>query len=82
MSITEHENELADLVVYFKTATFPKFPLKLNKYLSLLGDPQIFINGEVSRIQDYNGADNVRDGLFRHLRELKALCEKEAAGNQ
>lgn len=76
MTIAEHEQELADLVIYFQTAKFPEIPFQLNKYLAIVGNPQVFIQGEISRIETYQGTDIVRDSLFKHLRELKIICEK------
>ena len=76
MSIKEHEEELADLATYFETATFPAVPFKLNGYMTVVDDPRVFVQMKISSIQRYKGGDTVRDSLFKHLRELKALCEK------
>ncbi|MCE7039205.1 DUF6965 family protein [Dyadobacter sp. CY312] len=75
MSIQEHEQELADLAIYFQTAKFPAVPFKLNKYI-VVHDPALLISGDISRIQMFKGNDTVRDSLFKHLRELKAICEE------
>ena len=77
MTIQEHEQELADLATFFQTATFPQIPFALNKYISITSDPRILIEMKISSIQRYKGNDVVRDSLFKHLRELKALCEAE-----
>jgi hypothetical protein len=77
MTIKEHEQELADLVLYFETAKFPPAPFQLNKYLFITDDPRrLMIPGAVRNIQEYKGSDHVRDSLFKHLRELKAICEE------
>jgi hypothetical protein len=76
MTIKEHEQELADLVEYFKTTTFPPAPFPLNRPMVITDDPtRLFIPGQVLAIQTYRGSDHVRDSLFQHLRELKGICE-------
>jgi len=47
-------------------------PLRLNKYMTL-SDPNLFLQMEVMRIEKYQGSDIVRDSLFKHMRELKAI---------
>lgn len=79
MTIAEHEQELADLVIYFQTAKFPQLPIKLNKYISIVGNPLVTVEMEALRIQNYKGTDQVRDSLFKHLRELKAICQKQTS---
>ena len=76
MATKEYEEEMVDLHTYFKTAKFPEIPFKLNKYITVVGTPSVFIDGEISRIKSYQGSDYVQDSLFRHLRELRAICEK------
>jgi hypothetical protein len=76
MTAAEHEQELADLYNFFQTATFPEIPFRLNKYMTVSGDPKNFVAMEIMRIERYQGADHVRDSLFKHLRELKAICLK------
>lgn len=76
MTAKHYEEEMDDLYTYFKTAKFPEIPFKLNKYITVVGNPLVFIDGEISRIKSYQGSDYVRDSLFRHLRELRAICEK------
>lgn len=76
MTTKEYEEELVDLYTYFKTAKFPDIPFKLNKYIIVVGNPLVLIDGEISSIKSYQGSDYVRDSLFRHLRELRAICEK------
>lgn len=78
MTIQEHEQELADLAIFFKTATFPQTPFTLNKYITLTGDPRVMIEMKISSIQRYKGNEVVRDSLFKHLRELKAICDTAA----
>ena len=76
MTIKEHEQELADLAIFFETAEFPAAPFSLNKYIIITNDPRkAMIPSDIRRIQDYRGSDLVRDGLFKHLRELKAICD-------
>jgi len=75
MTIKDHEQELADLATYFQTAKLPAVPFMLNKYMNITS-PDLFIAGEISRIERFKGSDTVRDSLFKHLRELKELCEK------
>jgi hypothetical protein len=83
MTIKEHENELADLVHFFETAEFPQAPFKLNQFMTVVDDPRkLFIKGQVRKIQEYRGTDSVRDGLFRHLRELKAISEAHVSAGQ
>jgi hypothetical protein len=83
MTIKEHEQELADLAIYLEAATFPATPFQLNKYMSISADPRrAFIPGEIRRIENYRGTDDVRDSLFDHLRELKAICEKHLSGHE
>ena len=72
MTIQEHEQELADLQTFFKTASFPPSPFHLNKYI-ILHNPEQFVEQEIAEIQKYQGSDIVRDYRFKHLRELKAL---------
>lgn len=80
MTIQQHEQELADLAIFFETATFPPAPFHINKYMIVTADPRLLmIPKAIEKIQAYKGADIVRDGLFKHLRELKALCEKLAS---
>ena len=82
MTVKEHEQELADLITYFQTATFPKAPFQLNKYIWITANPlESMIPGEVRRIENYRGTDEVRDGLFKHLRELKAICEASTSAD-
>ena len=78
MTIQEHEQELADLAIFFQTARFPQTPFPLNNYITITGDPRVMIEMKISSIQRYKGNDTVRDSLFKHLRELKAICEAEA----
>jgi hypothetical protein len=78
MTIQEHEQELADLAIFFQTATFPPTPFALNKYMTITGDPRVMIEMKISTIQRFKGNDIVRDSLFKHLRELKALCESQS----
>ncbi|TDE18295.1 DUF6965 family protein [Dyadobacter psychrotolerans] len=72
MTIQEHEQELADLHLFFKAATFPTPPVKLNRYMTL-HDPKGFVEIEAEAITRYKGNDELRDNKFKHLRELKAL---------
>jgi len=72
MTAKEHEQELADLYTFFQTPKFPQMPLRLNKYMTL-SDPNLFLQMEVMRIEKYQGSDIVRDSLFKHMRELKAI---------
>jgi len=77
MTAKEHEQELADLFTYFETAKFPQAPFRLNKYMTIVSDPKIFIRAEIHSIERYKGSDEVRDSLFQHLRGLKAICEAQ-----
>ncbi len=77
MTIQEHEQELADLATFFETATFPPTPIKLNNYITITGDPRVMIEMKINTIQRFKGSDIVRDSLFKHLRELKALCQAQ-----
>lgn len=76
MTTKEYEEEMVALYTYFKTAKFPEIPFKLNNYITVVGNPSVFIDGEILRIKSYQGSEYVRDSLFRHLRELRAICEK------
>jgi hypothetical protein len=78
MTTAEHEQEMVDLYTFFQTATFPEIPFRLNKYMTVTGDPRNFVVMELMRIEHYQGADHVRDSLFKHLRELKGVCLKQA----
>jgi hypothetical protein len=74
MTIQEHEQELADLVIFFQSAKYPQVPFPLNNYM-IVHEPTLLIQGEISRIEAFKGTDTVRDSLFKHMRELKAICE-------
>ena len=77
MTAKEHESELADLFTFFETAKFPEIPFKLNKYINVVGNPKVFIASEIQEIEKHKGTDEARDARFRHLRELKAICESQ-----
>lgn len=75
MTLKEHEQELADLSIFFATAKFPEVPFHLNKYM-ILHNPGQFVEQEIADIQKYQGSDALRDYRFTHLRELKELILK------
>jgi len=75
MTLKEHEQELADINIFFATAKFPEFPFHLNKYM-ILHNPEQFVEQKIVEIQKYQGSDIVRDYRFKHLRELKELILK------
>jgi hypothetical protein len=70
----KHEDELTELYEFFQTAKFPEIPFHLNKYLTVVGDPKAMVEMDIDGIRGYEGSDNVRDSLFKHLRELKVMC--------
>jgi hypothetical protein len=63
----KHEDELKELSEFFQTAKFPKVPFHLNKYIIIVGDPQVMIEMDMGKIRRFQGSDNVRDSLLRHL---------------
>ncbi|WP_409014989.1 DUF6965 family protein [Dyadobacter sp. CY345] len=71
--MNDHDLELQELLHYFKTAKFPETPFKLNRYITIVSDPDKFINSKVAEIRRYKGSVVVLDSLFKHLRELKIL---------
>lgn len=75
-AMTSHDQELKELLEFFKTAKFPELPFPLNKYIIVTNVDGV-INKSVSDIQNYKGSEVVLDSLFKHLRELKELCLKE-----
>lgn len=76
--MSNHAEELKDLLAFFETAKFPKTPFSLNKYL-IVEKAEGLINKSVSDIKTFKGPEPVLDSLFKHLRELKELCLKEDA---
>lgn len=76
--MTKHEQEIIELKDFFEKAQFPKTPFKLNKYMSITGDPQVMVDGEIRKIGRYVGSDIVLDSLFVHLRQFKELIESLA----
>lgn len=74
--MSKHDEELKDLLEFFKTAKFPQTPFHLNKYMNVVNVDGI-INKTVGDIRGYKGSEMVLDSLFKHLRELKELCLKE-----
>ena len=72
----KHDEELQELLEFFKTAKFPEVPFHLNKYM-IITSPEGLINKSVKDIKGYKGSEVVLDSLFKHLRELKELCLKE-----
>ena len=75
--MTRHELELSELRNFFEKATFPAIPFRLNKYMTVSGDPKLFLSGQFLNIERYNGSEKVLDSLFVHLRELKEIIEKQ-----
>ena len=75
--MSKHYEELIELLEFFKTAKFPKTPFYLNKYMSVVSVDGV-INKTVADIKGYKGSEVVLDSLFKHLRELKDICLKEA----
>ena len=80
-SMTPHEQELLNLHDFFKEAKFPDVPFKLNKYIIITSHPSLMIEMQIKAIERYKGSDLVRDSLFKHLRELKALVENNTPIN-
>ena len=74
--MNKFEQKLFDLAGFFKTAQLPAEPCQLNKYMTL-HDIKLFITSEVQKIRRYEGSDLVKDSLFKHLRELKAMTENQ-----
>lgn len=74
--MTKHEQELKELLEFFKTVKYPEVPFHLNKYLKVY-DVDSLIRKSVSDIETFKGPDLVLDSLFKHLRELKEICLKE-----
>ena len=76
--MTKHEQELKELIEFFKTAKFPKTPFPLNKYI-IVERTESMINKCIIDIKSFKGPELVLDSLFKHLRELKEICLKEHA---
>ena len=74
--MAKHDQELQELMAFFKTAKYPKTPFFLNKYLNV-HDVESLIRKSVSDIENFKGPEMVMDSLFKHLRELKERCLKE-----
>ena len=74
--MSKHDEELKELLEFFKTAKYPEVPFWLNKYMKIYSVDGI-INKSVNDIRGYKGSEVVLDSLFRHLREMKELCLKE-----
>ncbi|SEI69858.1 hypothetical protein SAMN04487995_1765 [Dyadobacter koreensis] len=75
--MSTHDEELKELLEFFKTAKYPTIPFRLNKYI-IVHNVDGVIAKSVSDIKGYNGSEKVLDSLFKHLREVKELCLKEA----
>jgi len=72
--MSKHDEELKEMLEFFKTAKFPETPFKLNAYLEVHNINGI-IEKTVADIQNYKGSEVVLDSLFKHLRELKAIAQ-------
>jgi len=71
--MTKHEQELQEILAFFKTAKFPQIPFKLNQYIEVHNVDSL-INKSVNDIRAYKGTEVVLDSIFKHLRELKEIC--------
>ena len=79
--MSKHDEELKELLEFFKTAKFPQTPFQLNKYM-FVDNVDGIINKSVNDIRGYRGSEVVLDSLFKHLRELKELCLIENEKNR
>jgi hypothetical protein len=76
--MTNHDQELTDLLEFFKTAKFPQYPFFINKYIQVWNVDGL-INKSVSDITSYKGSEVVKDSLFNHLRALKQTLTDQLA---
>lgn len=76
--MSNHAEELKELLEFFETAKFPKTPFPLNKHL-IVERVEGLINKSVSDIKTHKGSELVLDSLFTNLRDLKQVCLKEDA---
>ncbi|WP_374756101.1 DUF6965 family protein [Dyadobacter frigoris] len=60
-------------MTFFDTATFPEIPFKLNGYMTVTGDINLFIEKQAISIRTYKGSEVVHNSLMQHLRSLKEI---------